>query len=305
MTSAGRMRNGGSTRTREHTTIRGSTATGGRTLTRTTMGRRRREGAVDMVPIFTDTRRDPIRMAWDLLHRRRRLSNNPRLGRGRRLPAATAERERSAAAVTHTPPTANAPTATSFGSTAFSNPCRRILRPPLFPCRPFREECRREHHFTGRMASRCLQPQRGPRKAARIRIRRLTTPPRCIRRRGHHLRHTTRKMPGAGGRVRQRRSTARDRLRQTILMMTTLAGGLPFRSIATARHPQATTRISKAPMTGNGLPAPGIAALAGPCSHSRRCGTPRPVHRHRCSSPNLHRNKKASSNPLPAGTLTP
>jgi hypothetical protein len=212
---------------------------------------------------------------------------------------------RSAAAVTHTPPTANAPTATSFGSTAFSNPCRRILRPPLFPCRPFREECRREHHFTGRMASRCLQPQRGPRKAARIRIRRLTTPPRCIRRRGHHLRHTTRKMPGAGGRVRQRRSTARDRLRQTILMMTTLAGGLPFRSIATARHPQATTRISKAPMTGNGLPAPGIAALAGPCSHSRRCGTPRPVHRHRCSSPNLHRNKKASSKPLPAGTLTP
>jgi hypothetical protein len=176
----------------------------------------------------------------------------------------------------------------------------------LFPCRPFREECRREHHFTEHMASRCLQLQRGPRKAARIRIRRLTTPPRCIRRRGHHLRHTTRKMPGADGRVRQKRSTARDRLRQTILMTTTLVGDLPFRSIATARHPRATTtRTSKAPMTGNALPARAIAALAGPCNHSRRCGTPRPAHSHRCSSPNLRRNKKASRNPLPAGTLTP
>lgn len=193
---------------------------------------------------------------------------------------------RSVAAATRIPPMANAPTVTSSGLTAYSSPSPLTLLPPLFLSPPFREECHPGRLFMEPMASRCLHLRRQLRnKVAHISIHHLSTPPQCIRRRDHTPRTTT-KIPGADGRVRQRRSTAHGHRLQTIHWTTTRADDLPSRFIAMALRPQVTTLSSKVLMIGTGLPLPLRIVLAAPCRRNSSCGPPNPHHRrcNRCSS---------------------
>ena len=190
---------------------------------------------------------------------------------------------------------------TSCALTASSSPSRLILLPPLFPCRPFQEECRRGRPSTGPMASLCLHLPRQLRKVVgHISTHRLNTPPRCIRRRDHTL-HTTTRTLGADGRVRKRRSTAHDRRLQTIHWTTTRADDLPSRFTAMAPRPQVTTRSSKVPMTGTGLRLRLRIALAALCRRSSSYGHHRPHRRRcsRCSSPSNRRSRRSRLSPRP------
>lgn len=187
---------------------------------------------------------------------------------------------------------ANAPTVTSCGSTASSSPCRPILPQHLFPCQPCPGACRREHRSTERTASHCLPPRDHLLKVALIlRTRRQNTPLPCIRRRGHTA-PTTRRTEGAAGRVRQKKSTARGRLLQTIPSTTTRADGRPSRSTATA--PLLIARFSKVPTIGIGLSRPTRTALAVPCHRNSSCEPRKPRHRRSHCSPSSRPNRTAS-----------
>lgn len=142
---------------------------------------------------------------------------------------------------------ANARTVTSSGSIAFFSRCHRTPPPPLSRCRLFRGGFRQGHHSMGPMASLCHLPSHQLRKPALTRTRRLTTTlPPCTRQQVLILRTTT-EILRAGGRVRQRRSTALGRLRRTIRLTRTRAGDPPFRSIATAPRLLLIPRINKTP----------------------------------------------------------
>ncbi len=203
---------------------------------------------------------------------------------------------------------ANAPTVTSCGSTASSSPCRQILPQHLFPCQPCPEACRREHRSTERTASHCLPPRHHLLQVAPIlRIRRLNIPLPCIRPRGRTA-LTTRRTEAAGERVRQKRSTARGRLLQTILSTTTHADGRPSRSTATA--PLLIARFSKVPTIGIGLPRPTRTALAVPCRRNSSCEPRKPRHRRSRCNPSCRpkrtasRRRRRSRRPPPAATRT-
>ncbi len=199
---------------------------------------------------------------------------------------------RSAAVVTRKPLMVNAPTVTSCGSTASSNPCRPILPQHLFPCQRCRVACHREHRSTERTASHCLPPQHHLLKVALIlRTRRLNTPLPCIRRRVRTA-LMTRRTEGAAGRVRQKRSTSHARLLQTILSTTTRAGGRPSRSTATAPLPIA--RFNRVPMIGIGLPRPTRTALAVPCHRNSSCEPRKPRHRRSRCNPSSPPKRTAS-----------
>jgi hypothetical protein len=194
---------------------------------------------------------------------------------------------------------ANAPTATSSGSTAYSSLCRRIPQPLLSRCRPFRAAFRQGHRSTGLTAN--LYHPRLSQVSNLVLTRRTRQPntlPRCIHPRGlTHL--TTIRILAADEPGRQRRSTALDRLRQTIRLMTTPEGDLPFQSIATAPRPQFITRTSRVPMTGTRPPPRIRAHLVAPSHHRRRCETRKPAHRRRSSSNSnnslsSHHRRKAS-----------
>lgn len=189
---------------------------------------------------------------------------------------------------------ANAQTATSSGLTAYSSRCHRIPRPPSSQCRPFRAEFRRGHRFTGPTANLYPLLPSQVSNLVLIRTRLPNTLPRCIHPRGlTHL--TTTRIPVVDEPGRQRRSTALGRLRQTIRLMTTPEGDLPFRSTATAPRPQFTTRTSRAPMTGTRLPRRIRTHPVAPSRHRRKCETRKPAHPRRSSSNNYSSSSSSRS----------